>query len=74
MEKNKHIWFSVLRVSNTTLHISSQFISGTNYGNKVEVRVEGGMPEELRKEVSYVFGCLYTLNNVIGWILRTYCF
>lgn len=36
--------------------------------------VEGGMPEELRKEVSYVFGCLYTLSNVIGWILRTYCF
>lgn len=73
MEKNKHIWFSVLRVSNKTLHISSQFISGTNYMES-KAGVEGGIPEELRKEVSYVFGCLYTLSNVFGWILRIHCF
>jgi len=36
--------------------------------------VGGRTPEELQKEVSYVFGCLYILSNVIGWILRTYCF
>lgn len=35
MEKNKHIWLSVPKVSNTRRHISSEFISGQTMESKV---------------------------------------